>query len=262
MAGSRHIIAGNATEVARELPLEAGLLEADPQNNQNSHDHSGHRDRLRDRFNAAPNVLPDYELLELLLAGCLPRVDTKPLAKALINHFGDLGEVMHANVDTLADFPRTGKAKLSRASATHLKAVAEAGLRLSKLKILNRPIITAWDQLIDYCNAAMGREGIEQFRLLYLDHKNTLIADEVQQKGTIDHTPVYPREVLKRALELNCSAVIMVHNHPSGDPTPSKADIDMTRNVQSALRAAGISLHDHLIIGRRGHTSFKSSGLI
>jgi DNA repair protein RadC len=217
----------------------------------------GHRERLRARFLAAPDSLPDYELLELLLAAIIPRIDTKPLAKALIDEFGGYGEVLAAPAAALETFPR-----VSPTVAAYLKAVEQSARRLAKLAVLNQPVLTRWDQLIDYCNMAMGRLPTEQFRLLFLDRKNVLVADELQQQGTVDHTPLYPREVVKRALELNASALIMVHNHPSGDPTPSKADIDMTRQVKDALKAVGIALHDHLIIGRKGHSSFKSMGLL
>ena len=222
----------------------------------------GHRERLRQRFLAAPDTLPDYELLELLLSSVIPRVDTKPLAKALIDEFGGFGEVLSTPVSVLEAFPRVGKAKLSAAAAAYLKVAEQSARRLARLAIHDRPILTKWDQLLDYCNMVMGRLATEQFRLLFLDRKNVLVADELQQQGTVDHTPLYPREVVKRALELNASALIMVHNHPSGDPTPSRADIDMTRQVRDALKSVGITLHDHLVIGRKGHTSFKSLGLL
>jgi DNA repair protein RadC len=217
----------------------------------------GHRERLRERFLANPDALPDYEVLELLLATAIPRRDVKPIAKALIDRYGNFAEVITASYDHLVRAEGLGPA-----SAAVLKVVQEAALRLARLAVIDRPVISSWDQLLDYCNAAMGRLPTEQFRLLFLDRKNMLIGDEVQQKGTVDHTPLYPREVVKRALELNASAVIMVHNHPSGDPTPSKADIEMTRAVRDALKAVGIVLHDHLVIGRKGHTSFKSVGLL
>lgn len=217
----------------------------------------GHRDRLRARFVANPDSLPDYEMLELLLATAIPRKDVKPIAKALMERFGGFAEVITADYDDLIQAEGLGPA-----SAAVLKVVQEAALRLAKLTVLDKPVISSWDALLDYCNAAMARLPTEQFRLLFLDRKNVLVADELQQKGTIDHTPLYPREVVKRALALNASAIIMVHNHPSGDPTPSKADIEMTRAVRDALKAVAITLHDHLIVGRKGHTSFKSVGLL
>lgn len=222
----------------------------------------GHRERLRERFLAGADALPDYEILELLLASVIPRKDTKPLAKALIAEFGGFAEVLAAPAHVLEAFPRVGGIGLSATAAAYLKVAEHAALRLARLKIMDKPVIASWEHLLDYCNAAMGRLPNEQFRLLFLDRKNVLIADELQQTGTVDHTPLYPREVIKRALELNASAIIMVHNHPSGDPTPSKADIEMTKAVRDALRAVSITLHDHLVIGRRGHTSFKSTGLL
>lgn len=222
----------------------------------------GHRERLRDRFLANPDALPDYEILELLLASVIPRRDTKPLAKALIGEFGGFAEVLAAPPAVLEAFPRVGGVGLSAAAAAYLKLAEHAAQRLARLRVVDRPVVSSWDQLLDYCTAVMGRLPTEQFRLLFLDRKNVLVADELQQKGTIDHTPLYPREVVKRALDLNASALIMVHNHPSGDPTPSKADIEMTRQVRDALRAVQVVLHDHLVIGRKGHASFKSLGLL
>lgn len=217
----------------------------------------GHRERLRERFVANPDALPDYEMLELLLATAIPRKDVKPIAKALMDRFGGFAEVISADYHDLVNAEGLGPA-----SAAVIKLVQEAAQRLTRLSVMDKPVISSWDALLDYCNAAMARLPAEQFRLLFLDRKNVLVADELQQKGTIDHTPLYPREVVKRALTLNASAIIMVHNHPSGDPTPSKADIEMTRAVRDALKAVSITLHDHLIVGRKGHTSFKSVGLL
>jgi len=215
-----------------------------------------HRERLRDRFLTEPDALPDYELLELLLT-VIPQKDVKPLAKQLIEEFGGFAEVLAQPAETLQRVKG-----ISATTAAYLKTVEVAAQRILKAKVIDRPVISSWDALLDYCTAAMARRPTEQFRLLFLDRKNVLIADELQQEGTIDHTPLYPREVVKRALEVNASALIMVHNHPSGDPTPSKADIEMTRAVRDTLRPLGITLHDHLVIGRRGHTSFKSVGLL
>ncbi|MBF0325388.1 MAG: DNA repair protein RadC [Alphaproteobacteria bacterium] len=244
------------------MSVEPALPGLDDQTADANPHYLGHRDRLRSRFLAAPDSLPDYELLELLLSSVIARVDTKPLAKALIDEFGGFGEVLAAPVAVLEAFPKVDKARITPTVAAYLKVAEQSARRLAKLAVLDQPVLTRWDQLIDYCNMAMGRLPTEQFRLLFLDRKNVLVADELQQQGTIDHTPLYPREVVKRALELNASALIMVHNHPSGDPTPSKADIDMTRQVRDALKAVGIALHDHLIIGRKGHNSFKSMGLL
>ncbi len=201
--------------------------------------------------------MPDYEVLEMLLFTALPRGDTKPLAKALIDRFGSLADVLSAPPERLAEVKGVGDGIIAA-----LKLVREAGLRLTRAQALNRPALSSWNAVLEYCQAAMAYENREQFRILFLDRKNTLIADEVQQQGTIDHTPVYPREVAKRALELDATAVILVHNHPSGDPNPSRADIEMTKKVVAAAAALGIVVHDHLIIGRGTHSSFKSLGLL
>ena len=204
-----------------------------------------------------PDALPDYELLELLLFMAIPRKDTKPLAKALYKKFNEnFGDVIAAPVEELKKFGLTDKAIAA------LKIVEAAALRLARVKVLDRPALSSWEAVLDYCSAAMARADTEQFRVLFLDRKNALLHEEVHQQGTVDHTPVYPREVVKRALELNASALIIVHNHPSGDPTPSQADIAMTREIQRALAAIAITLHDHLVIGRAGHASFKSLGLL
>lgn len=229
----------------------------EPRKSADSPHYTGHRERLRDRFLAYPDALPDYELLELLLAAAIPRRDVKPLAKDLIDRFGSFADVIAADAAVLLECDGLGPH-----SVAVLKVVREAAARLSRAQILQRPVLSSWDALLDYCTNAMARLPTEQFRLLFLDRKNVLIGDELQQKGTVDHTPLYPREVVKRALELHASAIIMVHNHPSGDPAPSKADIEMTRHVRDALRAVGLVLHDHLVIGRRGHVSFKSTGLL
>lgn len=218
----------------------------------------GHRARLRQRvLERGVGALADYEILKFLLFGALPRGDTKPLAKALIARFGNLAGVLSATPQELRSVPG-----IADASIAILKVVPEAARRMALDEIMERPVVGSWDKLLAYCRLAMGRDKVEQFRVLFLDTKNALIADEVQQRGTVDHTPVYPREVIKRALELNASAVILVHNHPSGDPTPSRADIEMTREVQEAAGRLGITLHDHIVIGRAGHKSFKSMGLL
>lgn len=218
----------------------------------------GHRQRLRERFmTGGPEALADYELLELVLFQSRPRGDVKPLAKALIRRFETFAGVLAAQPAELAMVDGIGEA-----SIVALKTVQAAALRMSRQELIDRPVIGSWKKLLEYCHAAMAHEKIEQFRLLFLDGKNALIADEVQQRGTVNHTPVYTREVVKRALELGASAIVMVHNHPSGDPTPSKDDIAMTKEVAAAAEKLGIALHDHLIIGRKGHSSLKSMGLI
>lgn len=218
----------------------------------------GHRERLRARFlTGGADAMPDYELLELTLFAALPRRDTKPLAKALLARFGSFAEVIAAPRARLMEVKGVGEAV-----ANHLKIVEAAGQRLAKTKVMGRAALSSWSALLDYCTAAMARSPTEEFRVLFLDRKNILVADEVLNRGTVDHAPVYPREIVKRALELNASALILVHNHPSGDPAPSKADITMTREVAAAAKALGITVHDHLVIGRGGHASFKTLGLL
>jgi DNA repair protein RadC len=206
---------------------------------------------------AADRALPDYEVLELLLFRAIPRGDVKPLAKQLIARFGSLGGVLGASVAELKTVAGVGQA-----AALDLKLVHEAALRTGREALAKRPVISSWSALLAYVKTALAHEPREQFRVLFLDKKNQLIADEVQNHGTVDHAPVYPREVVRRALELSASAVILVHNHPSGDPTPSSADVDMTRQVIEAARALRISVHDHLVVGRDGTASFKALGLI
>jgi DNA repair protein RadC len=219
---------------------------------------SGHRDRLRVRFvNGGADALPDYELLELVLFAAIPRRDVKPLAKGLLARFGSLADVIAAPRERLLEIDGIGESVV-----TQLKVVEAAALLLSRTKLIGKPALNSWQALLDYCKAAMARTVCEEFRIFFLDRKNILIADEVQSAGTIDHTPVYPREIVKRALELSASALILVHNHPSGDPTPSHADLDMTRDVAAAAKPLGIAIHDHLVIGRSGHASFKSLGLL
>ena len=218
----------------------------------------GHRERLRRRvLDKGVESLSDLEVLEYLLFGARPRGDTKPLAKTLIKRFGSLAGVLSASRQELATVEGLGETSIAA-----LKVVPEAARRLALEEASERPVIASWDKLLAYCRIAMGHEKVEQFRLLFLDKKNRVIADELQQRGTVDHTPVYPREVIKRALELGASALILVHNHPSGDATPSQADIEMTREVQEAAAKLGISVHDHIVIGKSGHNSFKSLGLL
>ncbi len=195
--------------------------------------------------------------MELILFRVIPRRDVKPLAKALLTTFGGFAEALSAPVSRLKEVNG-----VSEAVATELKIIQAASIKLSQERVLKRPVISSWNDLLAYCRAAMADEKTELFRVLFLDKKNILMADEVQQRGTVDHTPVYPREVVKRALELGASAIILVHNHPSGDPTPSKADIEMTRQVVNAAAALDIRVHDHLVIGHDRHSSFKSLGLL
>jgi DNA repair protein RadC len=217
----------------------------------------GHRRRLRERMIAAgAESLPDYELLELLLFAANPQGDVKPAAKSLLAHFGGFAEVMSADPDALSE------AGLGLAGISSIKSVREAALRLMRLELQERPVVNSWDKLIDYCNAQVAHNQVEEFHILFLDRKNVLIKHERQQRGTIDHTPVYPREVVKRALDLGAAAMILVHNHPSGDPTPSKADITVTQDIKKAAAPLGVVLHDHVIIGRNGHTSLRDLGLI
>ncbi len=217
----------------------------------------GHRQRLRERMMAAgADSLPDYELLEMLLFAAFRRGDVKPLAKSLLARFGGFGAVLSAEPEALA------AAGLDLAAITALKSVREAALRLMRVELQDRPVLNSWDKLIDYCAAHVAHNQIEEFHILFLDRKNVLIQHERQQRGTIDHTPVYPREVVKRALDLNASALILVHNHPSGDPTPSKADIAVTQDIKKAASPLGLVLHDHVIIARNLHVSLRDLGLI
>ena len=218
----------------------------------------GHRERLRDRFRqGGASALPDYELLEMVLFRAIKRADTKPLAKALLARFGSFAEVISAAPERLQEVKGIGPAIV-----TELKLIQAAALRLSRASVVSKPLLSSWNAIIDYCRSAMAYEEAESFRLLFVDKKNQLIADEVQQRGTVDHTPVYTREVMKRALELSASAIIMVHNHPSGDPTPSLADIDMTKKIIAAGDKLGILVHDHIIIARKGHVSLRNLQVI
>lgn len=221
----------------------------------------GHRDRLRQRFLKAPDSVADYELLEMILFNVIPRHDTKEKAKSLIEHFHGFAEVLNAEPHRLRELGWV-KDRTAERLIIELRLAREAGLRLSQSKVIKKDVIGSWTALLEYCAASMAHNPTEQFRILFLDRKNKLIADEVQQKGTIDHTPVYPREVVKRALDLNASALILVHNHPSGDPTPSNADIEMTKRIVDTAKPLGIEVHDHLVVGKGRHASFRSLGLI
>jgi DNA repair protein RadC len=218
----------------------------------------GHRTRLRERFRkSGPDALSDYELLEMALFAALPRRDTKPLAKSLLKKFGSFAEVMHAPEALLREVDGMGEASIHQ-----LKLIAAAASRIAKGELQQRTALSSWNDVIDYCRTSMAFADKEQFRLLFLDKRNRLIADEVQQTGTVDHTPVYPREVIKRALELSATAIILVHNHPSGDPTPSQADIQMTKAIIDIATPLGISVHDHIIVGKNGHASLKGMRLM
>lgn len=220
--------------------------------------HADHRQRLRERFLAGDaERFPDYELLELLLFFSIERIDVKPLAKALLAEFGSLGAVLAAEPARLRRFER-----INERTCALFKALREAGRRLLRDDLTGRSVISSWSQLLDYCRTSLAEEPGERFRVLFLDRKNKLISDELQQRGTIDHAPVYPREVVKRALELGATALILVHNHPSGDPTPSRADIEITREVRDAAKALGIAVHDHIVVGRSGTASMRALNLI
>jgi DNA repair protein RadC len=218
----------------------------------------GHRDRLRQRLlKAGPDALAEYEMLELVLMQAIPRKDTKPLAKQLIARFGSFAGVIAASPAALQEVKGVGDGVVAM-----LKIVQHAAQLMQRQQVLTRPVLGSWQQLIDYCHSVMAQEKVEQFRLLFLDGKNRLIADEIQNIGTVNHAPVYVREVVKRALEFAASAIIMAHNHPTGDPTPSRDDILMTREIKKALEVVNIKLHDHLIIGKEGHASLRSLRVI
>lgn len=239
---------GDADE-AVSVPLAPGRLPSYIQD---------HRKRLRARFMAGgAAALPDYELLELVLFRAIPRQDVKPLARRLLDTFGDFNRVLSAPRDRLTEVQGVGDAVVQE-----LKIVEASAHRMARARVMNRAVLSSWDALLDYCHTAMAHRETEQFRVFYLDRKNVLIADEEQARGTVDHVPVYPREVVKRALELNASALILVHNHPSGDPTPSQSDITMTAQIQEAATVLGIVLHDHLIIGKSRELSFRSAGYL
>ncbi len=219
--------------------------------------YTGHRDRLRARlFSAGPDSFQDYELLEMLLFAAIPRRDVKPIAKSLLAEFKDLWRLIHAKPERLI------AAGLSESAAATLLVTGAIALRGHRMSIIERPLLNSWQRIVDYCRAAMAHETKEQFRLLFLDRKNHLLDEEVHQHGTIDHTPVYPREVVQRALEVGAGAIVLVHNHPSGDVTPSKADIDMTRAIVAACSPLGITVHDHIIVGRDDVASFKTLKLL
>lgn len=217
-----------------------------------------HRKRLRERFLVGgAQAMPDYELLEMILFRAIPRQDVKPLARQMIDLFGDLAAVITAPEARLRKLPGVGDSVIAE-----LKLAEACAQRMARARVLRKPIISSWNALLDYCHTTMSHRETEEFRILFLDRKNNLIADEAQGSGTVDHVPVYPREIMRRALELNASALILVHNHPSGDPTPSQADIAMTEQVQRASECLSITLHDHLIIGKSCEISFRATGLL
>lgn len=239
------------------MPAEPNQNPEPPEPAETPHYH-GHRERLRDRFrNAGADALSDYELLEMALFTAQPRRDMKPLAKLLIKRFGSFAEVVHAPEARLREVDGVGDVSINL-----IKLIAAASSRIAKAQVPQRTLLSSWASVIDYCRITMAFADKEQFRILFLDKRNQLIGDEVQQTGTVDHTPVYPREVIKRALELSATAIILVHNHPSGDPTPSQADIQMTKAIIDIAAPLGISVHDHIIVGKNGHASLKGLKLI
>ena len=242
---------------ASTFPL-AAAVEVDAAAIKPPNDHKGHRQRVRDRFlKVGGDAFEDYELLEMVLHLVIPQKDTKPLAKALLREFGSFSGVFSASKARLEAVPGLGPTTVAS-----LKIIQAVAARFARDRLDHtQPILSSWKELIDYCRSQMAFETIEQFRILFLDKKNRLIADEVQQTGTVDHTPVYPREVIKRSLELSATAIILVHNHPSGDPTPSQADIRMTREIADIARFLGVVVHDHIIIGKNGHVSLKAQKL-
>ena len=246
MADSAGLLDLPALDISASSPLAAPLGA------------EGHRARLRARLlTAGPEALADHEMLEMVLFLALPRRDTKPIARALISRFGSFANAIAA--------PRTdllGVEGLGEAGVSALKVVQGAALRLARAEVLHQPVLNNWDRLMSYLNAALARERVEQFRILFLDNKNRLLADEAQARGTVNHTPVYPREVVKRALELHATAIILVHNHPSGDPTPSRDDIEMTREIKLAAQTLAVVLHDHVIVGNGRWLSFRKEGLL
>lgn len=228
-----------------------------PSTGAEAHRHK-HRDRLRARFtDGGADAVPDYELLEMILYGAILRGDTKPLAKRLIAQFGDLNRVLAAPKARLKEVEGVGDKVIFQ-----LKLIEATGHRMARAKVIQKPLLSSWDALLEYCQTAMAHRDLEQFRVLFLDRKNVLVADEAQANGTVDHVPVYPREVVKRALELNASALILIHNHPSGDPTPSDADIQMTFAIRDAAKVFNIAIHDHLIIGKARELSFRAEGYL
>ncbi len=253
----RRLPSGSMPEALRNLEPARADADGRPIPDHRPH-YWGHRERLRQRFLAGGHAgMPEYELLELILFNAIPRIDVKPLAKQLLAAFGDLNGVIAASEHRLMQIPGiTPQVRLQ------LKVVEAVSHRMARAKVMQRSVINSWDELMRYCKTVMAYRETEQFRILFLDRKNALIADEEQAKGTVDHVPVYPREVAKRSLELNASAIILVHNHPSGDPTPSGADITMTTEIETACQAIGVVVHDHVVIGKETDASFRALGLL
>jgi len=242
---------------ASHLP-EPKTAEPKPTSKKPKPHYHDHRDRLRDKFaRRGADAFDDYELLELILFQALPRIDTKPIAKLLLAKFGTLAEVVAAPVEKLTTVKGIGPS-----AAMHLKLLQQVSIRIGKSSVINRPVLSSWNALLDYCRAAMQFEGREQFRVLFLDRKNRLLADEVMGRGTVDRAPVYPREIVRRALVHEATAIILVHNHPSGDPTPSRQDITLTQSIIETAKAIDVVVHDHLIVGREDVASFKMLGLM
>ena len=229
--------------------------------------HAGHRERLRERARGGGLThLPDYELLELFLFRSQRQGDVKPIAKALLARFGSLSAVLAASIEDLmtvrAEDSKGRMKGVGAETALDLAALHEVSRRVAREPAVKRTVISSWTALVAYVRVALQHEPREQFRVLYLDKKNQLILDEILNRGTVDHAPVYPREVVRRALEVSASAIILVHNHPSGDPTPSRADIQMTKQIVEAARSLAVEVHDHLIVGREGVSSFRQLGLM
>ena len=250
---------GDRPDELAEAPFPAPRAGDDSRIRAEADDRAGHRQRVRERFlKVGGDALEDYELLELALQLVIPRKDTKGLAKTLLREFGSFSGVFNASEARLSKIKGLGETSIA-----HIKVIQAVAARFGRDRIdSEQPILGSWSQLIDYCRSQMAFESIEQFRILFLDKKNRLIADEVQQTGTVDHTPVYPREVIKRSLELSATALILVHNHPSGDPSPSSADVRMTREISDIAKPLGIVLHDHIIIGKSGHASLRGLKLL
>lgn len=223
----------------------------------------GHRDRLRARFlKLGGEGLSDEELLEMLLFAINPRKDVKPLAKLLLKNFGALGAVLNAPPERLRGMKAGGVALSTDNAISVVRLAGALGVRMLQREMMKETVLSSWDAVVNYCSAAMADEPVEQFRVIFLNRRNAVIADELQQRGTVDHTPVYPREIMRRAIELGATALVLAHNHPSGDPTPSRADIEMTKEIVRAAQAVGVTVHDHLVIGKGRHVSFKSKGLM
>lgn len=240
------------------MSSEQSLKKKQPETKKSKPHYHGHRQRLRERFLVGgADALPDYELLELLLFMAIPRRDVKPIAKNLLKTYGSLSALMNAPHSELSQID-----EISENTATAIKAVGNIAQRMMKQELMERPVLNNWTRLMDYCHMSMDHETKEHFRILFLNKKNMLIADEVQVSGTVDHTPAYPREIMKRALELGATAMILMHNHPSGDPKPSPADIEMTKMIVEAAKPFNITIHDHIVMARGGHFSFKQEGLI